>query len=148
MMTTQPTIRQSLLAWAVVLPLFLPIYSFSTVILGTASPAMAVSLIEISELLAHPELYDRQDVVVTGKVMNVQLATNRQGQPAYGFLLQDHAGTLKVVSLGQLEVREGDQVIVEGVFSRLRQVGRTIVYNEIKALSVTPLTRLNPDLVG
>jgi hypothetical protein len=113
-----------------------------------ATPASAGGLIEIAELLAHPEQYDRLDVMVTGKVMNVQLATNRQGQPAYGFLLQDQAGALKVVSLGQLEVREGDQVIVEGVFSRLRQVGRTIVYNEIKAISVKPLTRLNPDLVG
>lgn len=112
------------------------------------SPAVAGALIEIAELLAHPEQYDHQDVTVSGKVTNVQLATNRQGQPAYGFLLQDHAGTLKVVSLGQAEIREGDQVIVEGVFSRLRQAGRTIVYNEIKALSVRPLNRLNPDLVG
>jgi cytochrome c-type biogenesis protein CcmE len=110
--------------------------------------ATAGGMLDIAELLAHPEQYDHQDVVVTGKVMNVQLATNRQGQPAYGFLLQDHAGTLKVISLGQAEVREGDQVIVEGVFSRLRQVGRTIVYNEIKALSVKPVNRLNPDLVG
>lgn len=117
-------------------------------LLSPAPPASAGGLIEIAELLAHPEQYDHQDVVVTGKVMNVQLATNRQGQPAYGFLLQDQAGTLKVISLGHVEVREGDQVIVEGVFSRLRQVGRTIVYNEIKALSVKPLNRLNPDLVG
>jgi cytochrome c-type biogenesis protein CcmE len=123
---------------------FLPA-CFSNVL--NASSAGAV-LIEIAELLAHPEQYDRQDVVVSGKVTNIQLATNRQGQPAYGFLLQDHAGTLKVVSLGQAEVREGDQVIVEGIFSRLRQAGRTIVYNEIKALSVRPLNRLNPDLVG
>ena len=116
--------------------------------ISAATPAFAGGLIEIAELLAHPEQYDRLDVMVTGKVMNVQLATNRQGQPAYGFLLQDQAGTLKVVSLGQVEVHEGDQVIVEGVFSRLRQVGRKIVYNEIKALSVRPLTRMNPDLVG
>ncbi|MBX3332512.1 MAG: hypothetical protein KF876_00230 [Nitrospira sp.] len=113
-----------------------------------ATPALAGGLIEIAELLAHPEQYDHLDVMVTGKVMNVQLATNRQGQPAYGFLLQDPAGTLKVVSLGQVAVHEGDQVIVEGIFSRLRQVGRKIVYNEIKAISVKPLTRLNPDLVG
>ncbi|MBX3329247.1 MAG: hypothetical protein KF722_02510 [Nitrospira sp.] len=122
--------------------------SFSTGSISTTTPAAAAGIIEIAELLAHPEQYDHQDVMVTGKVMNVQLATNRLGQPAYGFLLQDQAGTLKVVSLGQLEVHEGDQVIVEGVFSRLRQVGRTIVYNEIKALSVKPLTRLNPDFVG
>jgi len=121
----------------------------SLIALGTwASPNYSGSLLEIAELLAHPEQYDHQDVVVSGKVTNVQLATNRQGQPAYGFLLQDQAGTLKVVSLGQAEVREGDQVIVEGVFSRLRQAGRSIVYNEIKALSVKPISRLNPDLVG
>lgn len=116
--------------------------------LPATSSEVAAGFLEIAELLAHPEQYDRQEIIVSGKVTNVQLATNRQGQPAYGFLLQDHAGTLKVVSLGQAEVREGDQVIVEGVFSRLRQAGRTIVYNEIKALSIRPLNRLNPDLVG
>src|SRR4026209_2605922 len=108
----------------------------------------ASSLLEITELLTHPEQYDRQEVVVTGQVTNVQLATNREGRPAYGFLLKDQAGALKVISLGQVEVREGDQVIVEGVFSRLRQVGRTTIYNEIKALSIKPINRLNPDLVG
>lgn len=130
----------SLFAIVALLLSFLSLPSMATV--------ASAALLEIAELLAHPEQYDHQDVVVSGKVTNVQLATNRQGQPAYGFLLQDHAGTLKVVSLGQAEVREGDQVIVEGVFSRLRQAGRTIVYNEIKALSVRPLNRLNPDLVG
>ena len=113
-------------------------------------PTTGVSgnLLEIAELLAHPEQYDRQEIVVTGQVTNLQLATNRQGQAAYGFLLKDHAGTLKVISLGQAEVREGEQVIVEGVFSRLRQAGRTIIYNEIKATSIKSINRLNPDLVG
>jgi len=111
-------------------------------------PVHASSLLEITELLIHPEQYDRQEVVVSGQVTNVQLATNRQGEPAYGFLLKDQAGTLKIISLGQIEVREGDQVIVEGVFSRLRQAGRMIIYNEIKALSIKPMNRLNPDLVG
>ncbi|MDP3598159.1 MAG: cytochrome c maturation protein CcmE, partial [Nitrospirota bacterium] len=110
--------------------------AFSLILIALPLMAQASSLLEIAELLTHPEQYDRQEVVVTGQVTNVQLATNRQGQPAYGFLLKDQAGTLKVISLGQIEVREGDQVIVEGVFSRLRQAGRTIIYNEIKALSI------------
>ena len=146
-MTTRSS-TPSPLVTSVIAFLLLLICPYLPGLLSTATPEAAAGLIEIAELLAHPEQYDHQDVMVTGKVMNVQLATNRQGQPAYGFLLQDQAGTLKVVSLGQLEVHEGDQVIVEGVFSRLRQVGRTIVYNEIKALSVKPLARLNPDLVG
>jgi cytochrome c-type biogenesis protein CcmE len=146
MLTPPPVIRHSLPLLAVTL-LILVSAGLST-LFSLETSANASSLTEIAELLAHPEQYDHQDVVVAGKVTNVQLATNRQGQPAYGFLLQDQAGTLKVISLGQLEVREGDFVIVEGVFSRLRQVGRVIVYNEIKALSVKPLNRLDPDLVG
>jgi cytochrome c-type biogenesis protein CcmE len=117
-------------------------------LVSLSATGVSASLLEIAELLAHPEQYDRQEIVVTGQVTNLQLATNRQGQPAYGFLLKDQAGTLKVVSLGQAEVREGEQVIVEGVFSRLRQAGRTIIYNEIKATSIKPVNRLNPDLVG
>ncbi|MFN3681830.1 MAG: hypothetical protein ACK4VP_07300 [Nitrospira sp.] len=116
--------------------------------LFTSKPAWAGPLIEIAELLAHPELYDRQEVTVTGKVGNIQIATNRQGQLVYGFLLHDPAGTIKIISLGKPEVREGDLVIVHGTFNRLRQVGRAIVYNEIKALSVQPLNTFDPDLVG
>ena len=129
---------------SVLLIVLLPLFTFSLIPLL----AHASGLLEITELLTHPEQYDRQEVVVSGLVTNVQLATNRQGEPAYGFLLKDQAGTLKIISLGQIEVREGDQVIVEGVFSRLRQAGRMIIYNEIKALSIKPMNRLNPDLVG
>lgn len=138
----QPPIRRRQISR--ILTLALPLF----ILISLPVSAPASGLVEITELLSHPEQYDRQEVVVSGQVTNVQLATNRQGQPAYGFLLKDQAGTLKVISLGQVEVREGDQVIVEGIFARLRQAGRTIIYNEIKALTIKPLNRLNPDLVG
>lgn len=82
--------------------LLLPLLAFISVPL----PVHASGLLEITELLTHPEQYDRQEVVVSGQVTNVQLATNRQGEPAYGFLLKDQAGTLKIISLGQIEVRK------------------------------------------
>jgi hypothetical protein len=128
------------------LPLLLVAALLATLTVVT-KPSAAV-LTEVTELLAHPDQYDHQMVTVSGKVANFQLATNREGRPAYGFLLQSSAGTVKVVGLGKAEVREGDYVIVEGIFSRLRQAGRTIVYNEIKATSVQSMTRMNPDLVG
>jgi hypothetical protein len=118
------------------------------VLLLVPGTVLAAGLLDLADIIANPDQYDRQEVVVSGQVTNVQLATNRQGQPAYGFLLKDSAGTIKVIGLGQVEVKEGDQVIVEGIFSRLRQAGRTIIYNEIKALSIKSLNRLNPDLVG
>ncbi|HEU4683559.1 MAG TPA: hypothetical protein VFS39_03550 [Nitrospira sp.] len=120
----------------------------TTLLVSSHVPARAAGLLDLADLISHPEQYDRQEVLVSGQVTNVQLATNRQGQPAYGFLLKDPAGTVKVIGLGQVEVREGDQVIVEGIFTRLRQAGRAIIYNEIRALSIRSLNRLNPDLVG
>jgi cytochrome c-type biogenesis protein CcmE len=126
---------------------------FATVLAAVISTSMPVLLfagdmMAIPDLIAHAEQYDRQMVTVTGRVSDLQIATNRDGQLAYGFLLKDPNGTLKVIGLGKAEVREGDQVIVEGIFSRLRQVGRAVIYNEIKATVVRPMDRLNPDLVG
>jgi len=125
---------------------------FATLALvGWMLPALSLSasgMVEVTELLAHPDHYDHQAVTVSGRVTSFQLATNRDGHPAFGFLLQDSAGTVKVVGLGKADVREGDYVVVEGIFSRLRQAGRAIVYNEIKATSVQSMARMNPDLVG
>ena len=109
---------------------------------------IAANVLEIAELISHPEQYDHQTVIIAGQVSNFQLATTRDGKPAYGFLIKDQAGTVKVVALGQAEVHEGDLVIVEGTFSRMRQSGRAIVYNEIKATGVRSMNRLNPDFVG
>jgi hypothetical protein len=116
--------------------------------LNFASTSSAGPLLEVADLLSHPDQYDKQMVVVVGQVTNIQTAANRQGQLAYGFLLKDQNGSVKVVGLGKTEVHEGDQVIVEGIFNRLRQVGRAMVYNEIKATVVKPVNRLNPDFVG
>ena len=120
-------------------------------LVGWILPPLSLSasgMVEVTELLAHPDHYDHQAVTVSGRVTGFQLATNRDGRPAFGFLLQDSAGTVKVVGLGKADVREGDYVVVEGIFSRLRQAGRAIVYNEIKATSVQSMARMNPDLVG
>lgn len=112
-------------------------------------PALhAGSMLELTDLLVHPEQYDKQTVSVVGEVSNLQLATTRDGQNAYGFLLKSGKGTVKVIGLGKTRVRDGEQVVVEGIFSRLRQGGRTAVLNEIKAELVRPLAQLTPDFVG
>ena len=113
-----------------------------------ATLSVAAGMLEVADLVSHPDQYDKQMVVVVGRVTNIQTATNRQGQLAYGFLLKDSNGSVKVVGMGKSPVQEGEQVIVEGIFSRLRQVGRTVVYNEIKATLIRPIDRLNPDFVG
>lgn len=117
-------------------------------VLLQAAAASAGGMLEVADLLSHPEQYDRQMVVVVGRVSNFQIGANQQGQLGYGFLLQDEGGSIKVVGLGKADIRNGDQVIVEGIFNRLRQTGRRVVFNEIKASLIRPLDRFNPDLVG
>jgi hypothetical protein len=108
----------------------------------------ATDMVKLADLVSHPDQYDKRLVTVVGEVTGIQAATTRQGQPAYGFLLKSQNGTVKVIGLGTTDLQEGEQVIVEGVFNRLRQAGRMIVYNEIKANIISHMNRLNPDLVG
>lgn len=126
-----------------------PIIGFLLFIALSPRPLWAGPMLEVADLISHPDQYDKQMVVVIGRVSNIQIASTRQGQLAYGFLLQDaNNGSVKVVGLGKTDVRDGEQVIVEGIFNRLRQVGRAVVYNEIKASLIRPIDRWNPDLVG
>ncbi len=124
--------------------------ALSTVLacLGSPTSLQAGGILELADLLAHPDQYDKQAVAVVGEVTDLQTATTRDGQSAYGFLLKAGSGTVKVIGLGKTAVRDGAQVVVEGTFNRLRQGGRTVVLNEIKADLVRPLARLTPDLVG
>ena len=118
---------------------------FGLVSLFLSGPASA-ELLELAEVIAHPQHYDRKEVVVIGQVTGVQQITDKQGQPAFQFFLKDNAGTLKVIS--RVPVQDGDQVIVEGTFTRRRQGGRIAVYNEVSAILVRPLTEFHTDLVG
>jgi hypothetical protein len=110
------------------------------------SSATDAQLLEMTDLMAHPQHYDRKEVVVMGQVSNVQSVTDKEGRPAFQFFLKDGVGTLKVLS--RTLVQEGDQVIVEGTFTRRRQSGRIPVYNEVNATSIRPLNQFDPDLVG
>ena len=120
------------------------------ILLGIAlAPCFAqAGMLEVADLVSHPDQYDKQMVVVVGRVTSLQTAENKQGQRAYGFLLKDGNSIIKVVGLGKTDIREGEQVIVEGIFNRLRQAGRAVVYNEIKANLIRPVDRMNPDFVG
>ena len=118
---------------------------FGLVSLLLATPAIA-ELLEVADVIARPQHYDRKEVVVMGQVSGIQAITDKQGQPAFQFLLKDNIGTIKVIS--RREVLDGDQIIVEGTFTRRRQGGRLAVYNEVNAIVIRPLNQFDADLVG
>jgi hypothetical protein len=126
-------------------------YTSLLLVLGFLSVLLAsfpvrAGLLEVADVIARPQHYDRKEVVVMGQVNAVQSITDKQGQPAFQFLLKDNVGTLKVIS--RMPVQEGDQIIVEGTFTRRRQGGRIAVYNEVSAAVIRPLNQFDSDLVG
>ena len=124
-------------------PSFWMVLGFLPLLLSAQSSAQ---LLEMTEVISNPQHYDRKEVVVMGQVDNVQPVTDRQGKPAFQFLLKDSSGTLKVTS--RTQVQNGDQVIVMGTFTRRRQGGRIAVYNEVNAVSIRPLNEFDSDLIG
>lgn len=113
--------------------------TFLFVSLGSAE------MLEMADLIAHPEIYDHQAVVVIGTVADVQVGQDQQGS-FFKFLLEDPSGTVQVTAT--TPVQNGDEVIIEGVFSRRRQSGRMPVHSKIKANSVRPINGFNPELIG
>ncbi len=108
----------------------------------------ARSMLQVADLVSHPEQYNRQVVVVVGQVADLQTATNRRGKSFYGFLLKDTNGAVKVIGKGKTLVQNGENIVVEGKFSRLRRTGRAIIYNEIQARRILSLDRFSPELIG
>ncbi len=109
-------------------------------------PRAGADVLEMADLMAHPEVYDHKTVVVIGLVKDVQLVNDQKAEPTFKFFLADGVGMLKVTS--RIPVQNGDQIIVEGTFTRRRQGGRLTVYNEVNALTIRPLNQFNADLVG
>lgn len=108
----------------------------------------AGGMLELADLVSNPEQYDRQMVTVTGRVTGLRAAKNRAGNLVYRFLLKEGESLVKVLAVRRGPIREGEYVVVKGVFHRLRRAGRAAAYNRIKANLIRSLDRLHPDLVG
>ena len=70
---TQPSLRMTTTILAGIFGFFLSLFPPFLI---------AANVLEIAELISHPEQYDHQTVIIAGQVSNFQLATTRDGKPA------------------------------------------------------------------
>jgi hypothetical protein len=82
-----------------------------------------------AEILKNPERFDQQAVTLRGTMSRLDVRTSRKGNPYYTFTVQD----LPVFSFGMPPCRNGAAVTVDGVFRKIKQVGRYTFHNEIDA---------------
>lgn len=102
----------------------------------------------IKSLLSQSDLFHQQTVSVVGEAAEIKPATGPRNLPFFTFLLKDKDGSVTVVMQGKPEFLEGDQVLVRGIFFKIRRAGRTTVSNRIEATEVQKLHDAREPLIG
>jgi hypothetical protein len=87
-------------------------------------------------ILADPDHFDGQSVIITGTVSHLQERVSRAGNPYYTLDLSDGKQAIRVFSFGTAPCRTG-AVTVDGTFAKVKQQGRYTFYNEVTATRVT-----------
>lgn len=87
-------------------------------------------------ILADPDHFDAQSIIISGTVADVQERVSRAGNPYYTLDLSDGKQAIRVFSFGRAPCRAGT-VTVEGTFNKVKRQGQYTFYNEVTATRVT-----------
>ncbi|MBO8144203.1 MAG: hypothetical protein H0Z16_06450 [Thermodesulfobacterium sp.] len=115
---------------------FLPLIRFLILLLTgvlTFYVYADTQVLTISDILDHPDKYHLKTVQVKGKVLDVKHKVSKKGNEYTVFVLSDGKASIKVFTFGTPEINIGDVVKVEGIFYKVKHVGKYTFYNEIDA---------------
>jgi RecJ-like exonuclease len=115
---------------------FLPLIRFLVLLLTTVLTYYVYAnaqVLTVSEILNHPDKYHLKTVQVKGEVLDVKHKVSKRGNEYTVFVLSDGKKSLNVFTFGTPEINVGDKVKVEGIFYKVKYVGRYTFYNEIDA---------------
>ena len=90
-------------------------------------------LVTIKDLLTEPNPYDGHRVVAAGRIRSIELQTGRRGSEFIMLVLEEIAPdatepnlSIEVISLTLPKVRQGNHVLVQGIYHREgKQAGRS-----------------------
>ena len=107
------------------------------VLLAASALAARADLVAVKNLLAQPDKWDGQPVMVTGVVSRLDARTSQRGNAYYTFVLTDGLASVNVFGYGAPEVKDGSRVQVEGTFLKVNRVGRYTFHNQVNARRIT-----------
>lgn len=87
----------------------------------------------ISDILANPDHYDHEIVIIRGNVFAYQERISRFGNEYTLFVLTDGGSRIRVYSRGHKNLKNGQDVVVRGLYRKVTRMGRYIFLNEIEA---------------
>ena len=109
-------------------------------ILAGATPALAgeANAITTRDLLAAPDKWHGRPVILSGTATRLEPRTSQRRNPYFTFRLADHEGGVTVFSYGTPELREGQRVQIEGIFLKVKRVGKHTFQNQVDATRILP----------
>ena len=107
------------------------------VLLAASALAARADLIAVKDLLAQPDKWHGQPVVVTGVVSRLDARTSQRGNHYYTFVLTEGLASVNVFSYGSPQIRDTNRVQVEGTYLKVNRVGRYTFHNQVNARRIT-----------
>lgn len=99
--------------------------------------AARADLVAVKEVLAQPDKWHGQPVVVTGVVSQLEAKTSQKGNPYYTFVLTDGLASVNVFSYGAPQIKDTNRVQVEGTYLKVNRVGKYTFHNQVNARRIT-----------
>ena len=90
-----------------------------------------------TEILANPDAFDGRIVTLRGMVGRLQRRVSRRGNAYFTFELSDGRTAITVFKFGESPCRAGVAASVEGLFQKVKQVGRYTFRNQVDADRIT-----------
>ena len=116
----------------------IPLAAWMGVVLLAASALGApADLVAVKDLLAQPDKWNGQPVVVSGVVSRLDARTSQRGNSYYTFVLTDGLASVNVFSYGSPQIRDTSRVQVEGTFLKVNRVGKYTFHNQVNARRIT-----------
>ena len=106
-------------------------------LLAASALAARADLVAVKDLLAQPDKWNGQSVVVTGVVSRLDAKTSQKGNSYYNFVLTDGLASVNVFSYGVPQIKDTSRVQVEGTYLKVKRVGKYTFQNQVDARRIT-----------
>ena len=117
--------------------LYSPIFFlvFAILLCGTSIQAAMETTVE--EIIANKETYDEKEVSVPGAVSTPRFRASRRGKPYMTFpLLGDSKGRINVLFWGDIKLKTGKKIKVQGIYRKIMEVGKYTFCDVIEASEI------------
>ena len=107
------------------------------VLLAASASAAPADLVAVKDLLAQPDKWHGQPVVVSGIVSRLDARTSQRGNTYSTFVLSDGRASVNVFSYGVPQIKDTSRVQVEGTYLKVKRVGKYTFQNQVDARRIT-----------